>query len=282
MDYKLSIAIVTRHRPDSLERTLKSLAAQELAPFEILVSDDSTDENMINANKMLAIKYGCQYYTGPGRGLYANRNYVAKLCKGTHFRSMDDDHEFPKDHIKNCMEAIQSDDQAIWVIGEYYPWEKERPIPSKAPGQLHPRGFSIPPVDSNEYFAISCGATIYPRSVLERNILNSEAYKFGILYLEYGARLKFEGYTIKHLSSTYVIHHIDENAGTSIASVADKNSLDIINGAKIYAMLMLSFKYKKKFKNQMLTVMEIVRGIISQEFSMTSLRSAYSHFRKEA
>lgn len=281
MDYKLSIAIVTRHRPESLERTLKSLLAQEVAPFEILISDDSNLDDMINANKMLAQKYGCSYYIGPGKGLYANRNFAAKLCKGTHFRSMDDDHEFPENHLKHCMEAIQLDDEAIWVIGEYYPWEKERPIPSRVPGQLHPRGYSIPPTDNNEYFAISCGATIYPRSVVERNVLNSEAYKFGILYLEYGARLKSLGYTIKHLSSTYVIHHIDENTGTSIATAADKNSLDISNGAKIYTMLMLSFKYKKTLKNQLLTLMEIGIRIITRQFSIVSLRSAYFQYGKD-
>jgi glycosyltransferase involved in cell wall biosynthesis len=281
MDYRLSIAIVTRHRPDSLERTLKSLVSQELLPFEILISDDSNSGDMINANKILAQKYGCHYHTGPGKGLYANRNFVAKLCKGTHFRSMDDDHEFPENHIKDCMEAIKLDDEAIWVIGEYYPWEKEWPIPSRAPGQLHPRGFSYTPSNINEYFAISCGATIYPKSVIERNILNSEAYKFGILYLEYGAKLKSQGYTIKHLPNTYVIHHLDENSGTSIATVADKKSLDISNGAKIYAMLMLSFKYKRTLKNQLLTLMEIAKGIITNSFSFNVVVNAYSKFKKE-
>ncbi|MGE5944865.1 MAG: glycosyltransferase family 2 protein [Flavobacteriales bacterium] len=282
MNYKLSIAIVTRHRPESLERTLKSLVSQEVTPFEILISDDSKLEDMISANKRLAQIYGCHYYTGPGKGLYANRNFIAKQCKGTHFRSMDDDHEFPENHIKDCMEAIQLDDKAIWVIGEYYPWDKERPIPSPAPGQLHPRGFSYAPSQNDEYFAISCGATIYPISVVEQNILNSEAYQFGKLYLEYGLRLKAKGYNIKHLSSTYVIHHIDENKGTSIATAADKHSLNISNGAKIYAMLMLSFKYKKTLKNQLLTLMEIGKGLITNQISIAALSSAYSHYKKDA
>ncbi|MFM6022178.1 MAG: glycosyltransferase family 2 protein, partial [Dolichospermum sp.] len=41
----LSIALVTRNRPESLERCLKSLRSQNVQPFEVVISDDSDIEH---------------------------------------------------------------------------------------------------------------------------------------------------------------------------------------------------------------------------------------------
>src|SRR3954454_3566516 len=96
---KLSVALVTRNRPDSLRRTLESLKQQSLQPYEVIISDDSDNETLIAVNNELAQKYSCRYIKGPGKGLYANRNFVARHCSGTHIRTMDDDHEFPENHL---------------------------------------------------------------------------------------------------------------------------------------------------------------------------------------
>lgn len=275
MKVLLSVALVTRNRPKSLERTLESLSKQNPQPFEVAISDDSDSEFMIASNKELAHKYKCKYISGPQRGLYTNRNFVAKHCTGTHFRTMDDDHEFPENHIKACIEAIKTDENAIWTIGEYYPTDKERPIPAPIPGQLHPRGFSYAPKDMSQYYGISCGASIYPRSVIDDNILNLESYMFGNLYLEYGARLSNNGYSIKFLDSTYVLHHYDEN-NRSISS------MKIINSAKIFSMYMLSFYHKKTLKNKFLTIAEIIKGIIAREYSLSLIVNAFKQYKKDS
>src|SRR3954451_9899484 len=114
---KLSVALVTRNRPDSLARTLESLSRQNVQPYEVILSDDSDVESMISANAELAQKYSCKYLKGPGRGLYANRNFVAKSCIGTHIRTMDDDHEFPENHLTECLKAIEKEPNTIWTIG---------------------------------------------------------------------------------------------------------------------------------------------------------------------
>src|SRR6266436_1047865 len=98
-EISLSVALVTRNRPASLERTLRSLQPQRAPLLEIIISDDSTSEHAIEV-KQLAQNYNCQYLRGPQRGLYANRNHVARACRGTHIRTMDDDHEFPADHFE--------------------------------------------------------------------------------------------------------------------------------------------------------------------------------------
>jgi glycosyltransferase involved in cell wall biosynthesis len=270
----LSIALVTRNRAESLARTLQNLREQDVQPFEVIISDDSDVQGIISINKELAQKYGCKYVTGPFRGLYANRNFVAKHCSGTHIRTMDDDHEFPVGHIRACLEAIESDRDAIWTIGEFYPSDQERLLPAPIPGQLHPRGFSFTPSNINEYYGISCGASIYPRSVVDNNIMNLETYRFGLLYLEYGARLFNHGYRIKFLDTTYILHDYDEN-NRSI------NCEQTISSARLFSMFMLSFYHKRSIRNILLTLIQVSTELIRRYYSLSLALSAYFQYKKE-
>jgi len=274
MKINLSIALVTRNRPESLERTLTSLFKQDVSPYEVIISDDSDNIESCNKNILLAERFNCKYIKGPQRGLYSNRNFVAKLCKGTHIRSMDDDHEFPPNHFENCIAAIEKNKEVIWTIGEYYPYEKSWPLPAPIPGQLHPRGYSYPPTELNNYYGISCGATIYPRSVVTNNIMNLETYQFGDLYLEYGARLVNYGYTIRPLETTYVIHHYDKDNRSL-------NNLTVINSAKVFSMLMFSFYHKRSVTNQLLTIAEIILGTFTFKYSPKVLLHSIRQYKKE-
>jgi hypothetical protein len=98
---------------------------------------------------------------------------------------MDDDHEFPLGHLAQCMNAIAHDPAAIWIIGEYMPGQSQNANGvHPCPGELHPRGYSVMPSDTQRSRANSCGASIYPRSVVDRGILNVEDFRFGSSYLE--------------------------------------------------------------------------------------------------
>src|SRR6186713_2624540 len=94
----VSVALVTRNRPRSLERCLESWRRQTVAPDEIVVSDDSDDETAVGSEE-IARRYGCRYTRGPRRGLYANRNHASLECRGTHIVSADDDHTHPTDYL---------------------------------------------------------------------------------------------------------------------------------------------------------------------------------------
>lgn len=268
----LSIALVTRNRPESLQIVLESISKQNVQLHEIVISDDSNDDESIRQNKVLADKYRCKYNSGPQRGLYCNRNFVAKLCTGSHIRTMDDDHEFPENHFIKCLEAINEEPEVIWTIGEYLQKHINRPLPSPIAGQLHPRGFSYLPNDMNEYYGISCGGTIYPREVIESENLNSEFYYFGIIYLEYGARLKKLGYTIKSLRSTYLIHNDQQTTATILTK-------QIINEAKIFAILCFSFSHQPTLKNKFLTVAQITLDFVTNKMSIKTFLSAVSNYK---
>lgn len=265
----LSIAIVTRNRPDSLNDTLYSLSNQTEHPAEIIISDDSNIAELQERTADLAKRYGCKYYKGPKKGLYANRNFVALKCTGTHFRTMDDDHQFPHDHIAKCLEAIKNEPDTIWTIGEYSC--KPSPLPSPIPGQLHPRGFSYIPKNMKNYFGISCGGTIYPSEVKNETILNCDLYKFGNVYLEYGARLKKQGYEIKFLKTTYIIHN-DLESGSVLA-------LDTMSEARLFSMFCLSFFHQPSWRNKFLTLGQLLIDVMTFKYPGTTIFKAYRSYK---
>jgi glycosyltransferase involved in cell wall biosynthesis len=247
-EIRLSVALVTRNRPESLAGTLRSLRAQDVQPFEVVVSDDSDPEHL-DASRAVALEHGARHTLGPRRGLYANRNAVAALCTGTHVRTMDDDHEFPLGHLAACMRAVARRPDTIWIIGECLPGEEASAKPWVCPGQLHPRGHAVTPPPGTSIWAIADGASIYPRGVFERGLRFSESFPFGAAYLEWGSRLHWLGYDIRHLDETFVIHHLDLNARSF-------QNVRCNAGSRLFAGLCHSFIYQPSLRNRALTLME--------------------------
>jgi len=271
-EIKISVALVTRNRPESLDRCLKSLRKQSVQPFEVIVSDDS-DSNLALATELVARKWHCKYIRGLCQGLYVNRNHVVLTCSGTHVRTMDDDHEFPENHFEKCISSVQSDPSSVWIIGEYSPNQKVLDKPHPCPGQLHPRGFSVTPKDTQNCWAISDGASIYPIEMFKRGIKYTDSFKFGYAYLELGSRLHWLGYRVRHLDSTFVIHHFDVNNRSFMIKSVDLSS-------KFFAMLCHSFIYQTSVKNKFFSIMEICKKIIIHNFiGVYSLYKALKVFR---
>ena len=252
-EVRLSVAIVTRNRPDSLARTLRSLRAQDVQPYEVLVSDDSAPEHE-QRTRAIALEHGCRYVAGPHRGLYANRNASALACTGTHIRTMDDDHEFPARHIAACVDAAQRSPAVVWIIGECLPGEEGGEAPWMCPPQLNPRGSSVTPPAGERMWAIADGAAVYPREIFDRGLRFSESFRFGAVYMEWGSRLNWLGYEIRHLDTTYVIHHLDP-AARSFSDVR------ITAGAHLFAALCHSFVYQPSLRNRALTVAELAATV---------------------
>lgn len=270
---KLSVALVTRNRPDSLRRTLASLRAQSVEPWEVIISDDS-DQVFVPSVQELAQAYGCRYVSAPRRGLYANRTYAALACRGTHIRTMDDDHEFPPDHIQSCLEAIRADPNSVWIIGEYLPTKADKSIPPPCPGQLHPRGFSVKPSDTQASWAMADGAAIFPRDIFDNGILYGPDFAFGTVYLEFGSLLYWLGRRIRALETTYVVHHAYSNT-RSYSNVEDELA------ARIFAMLCHSLMYQPTLRNKVLSGMEIGKQLILHHWmAVVATRRGWAAYRR--
>jgi glycosyltransferase involved in cell wall biosynthesis len=271
---RISVALVTRNRPESLERTLGSLRAQDVQPFEVVLSDDSDPEQACRCQE-LAVRYECRYVAGPHRGLYANRNFSALACRGTHVRTMDDDHEFPDGHMQACVRAVEQRPDAVWIIGECPPGREGTAEPSRCPPQLHPRGYSLEPPPGARMWAIADGASIYPREIFERGLRFYERFPFGASYLEWGSRLHWLGYEILHLKDTFVIHHYDPDA----RSFSDTRTLW---ASPLFAGLCHSFIYQPSLRNRLLTLGQF--PVTVARFRITGVRAcldAVGAFREQ-
>jgi glycosyltransferase involved in cell wall biosynthesis len=207
LNVALSVALVARNRPGSLERSLTSLRAQEDQPFEVIISDDSAAE-IAPMIEQIAARFGCIYLRGPGSGLYANRNFAAGRCRGTHIRTMDDDHILPPGHLSKCLAALQTDRNAIWTTGEDGFIEGRSVGISETAGQLGPAGVGEPVQDVDDNWGIADGSTIYPREVFDRGFRMIEEFEFGSSYLEFGAYLYRHGWKCRCIAGAVVEHHV--------------------------------------------------------------------------
>lgn len=270
---QISVALVTRNRPESLLRTLKSLRAQSIQPYEVIISDDSSTTENQKATAKLASDYECLYTQGPKRGLYANRNFVALLCKGTHIRTMDDDHTFPDDHFAVVNEWVQRKPTDVLTIGEFLPSEIPTPsYPPPIPGQLHPRGKSMPPEKLDDYYGISCGGSVYPREIFDKGYRLEDTFLFGSSYLEFGSLLKFKGQRINFIDETYLIHHFEN---------ADLRRPEIVIPCLVWALLCHSFYYRPEIQNKRKTLYKFAIFLLTRNFRFIyDLKQGYQAFRR--
>jgi glycosyltransferase involved in cell wall biosynthesis len=271
----ISVALVTRNRPDSLRRALTSLRSQSVQPWEVVVSDDSEGDELAGTREV-ALEFDCRYIQGPRRGLYANRNHAALACRGTHVRTMDDDHELPVGHFGCVAEAVGKDPAAVWTLGQCGAGLEATGEGFRCPPQLHPRGHSSWPPNDRAIWAINDGATIYPRTLFAAGHRLVEEFRFGAAYLEFGSRLHWLGYRIRHLDTTYIVSHIDHGS-----SFDDPNKE---RASRLFAGLTHAFLYQPTVRNRLLAVgqcmIEMVKGGLPAIRDSGRARRAYRRRRR--
>lgn len=87
--FNVSVCICTRNRPEDLHKALNSVERSTYPVFEVIVSDDSTNDD----TKALVTSHFpfVKYLEGPRKGLGANRNNILKNITGSHVLFIDDD-----------------------------------------------------------------------------------------------------------------------------------------------------------------------------------------------
>lgn len=231
----ISIALVTRNRPQFLQHALESWREQTPTPSEIVVSDDSSDQQA-DSVRNIAARHGARYIRGPQRGLYANRNHAALHCIGSHILSSDDDHRHPPGYFAACLKAAQAEPQTIWCMGEILAGTNGTTW--GVPGEMSARGASVTPPNLNHTWAWSDGAALCPRAVFESGCRFYEGFRFGWSYLEFGCLLEHLGWDIRILPDTGVYHHLDESGRSSSDARQDLVS-------RYFALLMHAFVYQR-------------------------------------
>jgi glycosyltransferase involved in cell wall biosynthesis len=204
----------------------------------VVVSDDS-DGMEAPLTEAAAAKWNCRYIKGPKRGLYANRNYAALACRGTHIRTMDDDHEFPANHMEQCLRAVESDPDAIWTTGELGEINGYWLPRANYANQLEPSGVGETIKDPDDNWAVADGSTLYPRSIFDQGYRMVEDYPYGSSYLEFGAYLYHKGFKSRAVKEAYVIHHVTEE------SISRNSKLCI--ASRLFASFCYNFYFKPNY-----------------------------------
>jgi GT2 family glycosyltransferase len=89
---RLSACITTRNRVPELENCLEALWKSTVLPHSVIVSDDSSDTSIQEANQAVIKHYpGTVYVPGPRIGVCANRNNAVNAVKDSEFVAFIDD-----------------------------------------------------------------------------------------------------------------------------------------------------------------------------------------------
>jgi glycosyltransferase involved in cell wall biosynthesis len=254
-DIRLSIALVTRNRPEILERCLESWISQTVIPFEIVISDDS-DWNITFQIQKLAQKYNCVYTKGPQKGLYANRNHASLNCRGTHILSADDDHTHPIDYTEKIIEIIKVDTTRIWIFTERHPNQPNSPL--ICPAEITKDGGFRTPENTYNCSAIADGSTVYPHLVFERGLKYDETYPFGGIWYLWGVLLVKNNWSISFSDRTFVWHHTE----SSLDRAYDENWLRKQIQCNLYVLLVNAFLLQKSYKGQLKALLHVIRCIV--------------------
>lgn len=164
--FRVSICICTRNRPDELRTALASILRSTIPPYQIIVSDDSTDDR---TERLLSEGYPHVYYAhGPRMGLCANRNNALRLASGSHVLFLDDDSSLGEHFLAHILRTIEADDRTprglLIVSGTI----EERDGRLVLPHDQSFLGFQNRPYRPGEpYCTVVLGSTVFPRELFQ-------------------------------------------------------------------------------------------------------------------
>lgn len=190
---KVSVCICTRNRVDDLKRAIESVYQSSYSNIEVIVSDDSTNEeskNMIEGNFS-----NVKYVKGPLKGLCFNRNNALKLVEGSRVLFMDDDVIMSQDFLQIIDSTLLKSDKEtrkkMIITG----------IERNSGNLVYPNnidflGHQRKPYKENETLkTIVINSTVFPVGIFEL-LTFDEQLVYGYDEVDIAARAVFNGYKI--------------------------------------------------------------------------------------
>lgn len=105
--YAISVVIPTHKRPKLLQRAIKSVLAQTLLPFEIIIVDDAGSPESEEVLKGFNSKLLRYVHNADGQGASSSRNLGAKLSRGDFVAFLDDDDEWVSVKLEKQRDLIK-------------------------------------------------------------------------------------------------------------------------------------------------------------------------------
>jgi GT2 family glycosyltransferase len=237
----IGVCVTTRHRPELLEECLRRIAASTLVPSEVVVSDDSSLPEMIEATKRTVAAFPfAKYVVGPHKGVCANRNYaLSRLARVDYVAFLDDDALVTPAYFavaQATFDALPPDrrDRAI-VNGDRTDLDG---CQTGGRVKLNFRGYFVV---SDKPEVAGASHAVYPRTFFDRHVWDELIY-FGYEDAELSLRALKDGYEIVHADKMIVT---DAGHGKSTL-VGGDDRVDAYNFAGEAARLYVGVK---RFKN---------------------------------
>jgi glycosyltransferase involved in cell wall biosynthesis len=114
---KVSIGLAVRNGRGCVERCIASILRQDFQDFELVISDNASDDGTAETIAALARSDPrIRLNANPVNiGLHENMNRVLRLSRGTFFRWISADDWLEQDYLSACVRAMQTDTGAIGV-----------------------------------------------------------------------------------------------------------------------------------------------------------------------
>lgn len=118
-DLRITLALLTRNRPDCLRNALTAACAGSSLPDEVLVSDDSNEDQTELTLAVVRDFPKIRYTKGPRKGLGANENHLVREATGDWIVFNGDDACLANDFIANLRCWLAENESKLAVPSGY-------------------------------------------------------------------------------------------------------------------------------------------------------------------
>lgn len=178
--FKVSICVPVYNRPNLTLRALKSISSQTVKPFEIIVLDDRSTDDMSDVEKYCKTNKFRYIKNLKNLGLMENINETIFYTKGDYWSILHNDDILSPFYVEECQKflhhypnydiwatngcAVNIDDK---IIGEFRLFNKDFTIKKREGLKLlYKNGFNV--------FLSIIGSTIYKTSFIKNHLFNSK------------------------------------------------------------------------------------------------------------
>lgn len=114
---QVSVIIPTYNRADMVPRAVESVLKQTRRPGEVIVVDDGSRDNTMEALE----RFGADiiYVKKPNGGVSSARNFGLQRAKGDWIAFLDSDDEWVPDKLERQLAVIRRHPELVWVSGNF-------------------------------------------------------------------------------------------------------------------------------------------------------------------
>ncbi|MDT0642502.1 glycosyltransferase family 2 protein [Zunongwangia sp. F363] len=241
---KVTVCIPTYNRPDLLKEAMDSCFNQTFLPFEILIGDDSTNnetrelvETYKNASE---IKIG-YFKNEPSLGQAANVNGLFKNASGEKVVLLHDDDLLMETALEEMIKCFQSDDTIQAVYGKQYIIDEKGAVDEKHSEDLNAYYFRTSHYSINQLSPLEAGMVqqfpndcyMVDRTVIEKINYRSKNEIGHAGDFDFGFRLGVHGFKLHFINEYTAKYRITESSVARNGTDSGYQAFKIIQQAGI-------------------------------------------------